>query len=283
MIAGILRRGLQLGNVCQRQHPLRRGMVAWWIVLPGLSGGGKMYDLVRGAHLDRTNAPQWIGPHGRPGGRAAVMTESSNDRYLTGPFTAISTSSPFSVGIWLSLTSASGTQTAFSLVDTTNNLAIAIMIRSGSPLKVEGWGSLSNPTLESGVTPVANTWYRVDYTWDGTTSRIYVNGVEKANNTAAPQSFTPTIASIGKFSTSFDNWTGWLDDATVFNYCLSPDTIWALYDSSRQDYGPAFRRQYWPLAYAAAAAAAGQPTMRRLGLSGYCRPAEVGREGVRVF
>lgn len=85
----------------------------------------------------------------------------------------------------------------------------------------------------TGTTTLAtNTWYHVAGTWDGSTVRIYVNGV--LNNT--PVSRTAAISTdtrpvyLGGRSGSTDILKGTLDDVRFYNKALSAAEITTLYN-----------------------------------------------------
>src|SRR5688500_11296274 len=73
-----------LGPV-NRLHPLNRGLVAWFLTLPGLSGGLKWHnlmDLSNGPHgtLTSMDPPtDWVSAKARPGGFGALDFDGSND------------------------------------------------------------------------------------------------------------------------------------------------------------------------------------------------------------
>jgi len=81
-----------------------------------------------------------------------------------------------------------------------------------------GWSSLS-----SGVTPVVGTWYYVTCTYDGTTRRIYVDGVEMNSGTiAAPLSVSAYRIGWTDSSAAVN---GTIDEVRVYNRSLSQEEI----------------------------------------------------------
>jgi hypothetical protein len=87
--------------------------------------------------------------------------------------------------------------------------------------------------LDSGVAFAAGTWAHVVGTWDGSTKRIYVNGVLKAS---VAQSGTITYAPTGLFqlganSADTEQFTGVVDEARVSNIARSTDWIAAEYNN----------------------------------------------------
>jgi hypothetical protein len=73
------------------------------------------------------------------------------------------------------------------------------------------------------ITATANTWYHLAMTWDGTTLRAYVNGVEVETDTGTPGTRGPwTNLQVGPS-------LGYLQDALFYNAALSAGEIAALY------------------------------------------------------
>ena len=82
-------------------------------------------------------------------------------------------------------------------------------------------GADSTNYLDSGRTPAVGTWQHVAGTWDGTTARLYIDGVEVANRTFAGDVGTSNVWRIGAFRANpigfFD---GLIDDVRIYNRAL---------------------------------------------------------------
>ena len=72
-----------------------------------------------------------------------------------------------------------------------------------------------------------NTWYHVAMTWDGTSTRLYVNGVLVNTNTPAATTRTGNWSNWGAPS----NFQGSMQDVVTYNAALSVDEIKQLYRS----------------------------------------------------
>ena len=83
----------------------------------------------------------------------------------------------------------------------------------------------------TGTTVVAiNTDYYVVGTYDGASTRLYVNGSLEAGPTAFTMNMTATFASIGADGSSPTDWfSGYLQDCAFYNTLLSPTQIAAHY------------------------------------------------------
>ncbi len=97
-------------------------------------------------------------------------------------------------------------------------------------------GGCGNADLNSGVVPVANQWYHVVGSYDGTTIKIFVNGVLKNS-----QALTTTIGTnalplyIGENSQATGrNWSGDIDEIKVFDRALPDTEILSMYNNESQ-------------------------------------------------
>jgi uncharacterized repeat protein (TIGR01451 family) len=82
--------------------------------------------------------------------------------------------------------------------------------------------------------PIDGTWMHVAATYDGSTMRLYINGVQEANLTL-PAGTTIALnnlpLSIGAQSTPSRFFMGWMDDARIYHRALSPEEIQAFINS----------------------------------------------------
>jgi VCBS repeat-containing protein len=78
--------------------------------------------------------------------------------------------------------------------------------------------------------PIDGTWMHVAATYDGSTMRLYINGVEEATLTLPAGTkieLNDVPLSIGAQSTPTRYFKGWIDDARVYRRALSPEEIQA--------------------------------------------------------
>ncbi|OGD78349.1 hypothetical protein A2368_03675 [Candidatus Collierbacteria bacterium RIFOXYB1_FULL_49_13] len=114
--------------------------------------------------------------------------------------------------------------------NTVNNVA---MIRLGSDNKFQSLfrdsdGTSVNPT--GTTTPTINTWYHITGVRDGTTVKIYVNGVLEGSTTDAglgtistSDGNVPSIGCNNKDGSSY--WSGSIDDSKIYNYARTSGQI----------------------------------------------------------
>lgn len=68
----------------------------------------------------------------------------------------------------------------------------------------------------------AGVWYLVAVTYDGTTGKIYVNGVEKATGTPTYTADTTRTVKFGRREDGFGDFPGKMGNLFVYNRCLIP-------------------------------------------------------------
>jgi len=95
------------------------------------------------------------------------------------------------------------------------------------------YGSYGNGSYAAGASAIsdyikADRWYALVYTFDGTTSNLYINNVLRATSTQ-PTTFTPNNDDllIGKtLNPSFPYWfTGIIDGIRIYNVALTEDQV----------------------------------------------------------
>jgi hypothetical protein len=98
---------VNLLDPADRMHPLNRGLVAWWLALPGLMGGPRWRDLIGTNDGVLTNGPVWK-PTTRPGGWGCLSFDGTDDRVQvpTAPALAQVGTGDFYISFWLFVRSA---------------------------------------------------------------------------------------------------------------------------------------------------------------------------------
>lgn len=198
---------------------LTDGLLAYWRLD---EASGTRYDSHGTNDLSATGA---VGSAAGKLGPAADFGGSA--QYLSGPIGL--PAGPLTLACWAQAGSTGRTQWAMSCVSGSGT-AVCLGQRSGGAWKAEGFGNSSDPNLSSGVTPSPGQWYHLAYTWDGTTGRIYTDGVERASGTTPPQGTAKTVAYVGAFNASFDWWLGQVDEAGIWTRALTGTEVGQLYN-----------------------------------------------------
>lgn len=111
------------------------------------------------------------------------------------------------------------------------------------------WKSGVSYTLSAATALTANAWSHIVVTYDGVSSKMYVNGVLSNSSTpnAGPLSSNTHILSIAARQSASSNYdlpfVGAIDDVRVYSRALSSDEISTLYNGGQVTTGLA---AYWP-------------------------------------
>ncbi|GIV35465.1 MAG: hypothetical protein KatS3mg031_3000 [Chitinophagales bacterium] len=98
------------------------------------------------------------------------------------------------------------------------NNAYALNITSAGKVQFQRWAAAASGTAESTTALSPDTWYHVCCTYDGTETKIYINGVLDASSTAltgAIDSSTNDLL-IGALTTTQQLFAGYIDSVKVY-------------------------------------------------------------------
>lgn len=138
----------------------------------------------------------------------------------------------------------SGSRNLITFQNADSSSAIQLGFRGGNTV---AWKWNGAELVNAGTAPSVNTWHYYVYTYDGTTSRLYIDGIERASSTVAPQTAMPDECNIGRyndgeyidavideprFSTSTKT-AGWI--LTEYNNQNDPDSFISLGPESSND------------------------------------------------
>ena len=102
------------------------------------------------------------------------------------------------ISIWANMPVApTGNRNLISFQNAVASSAIQLGFRGGNTVAWK-WGGVI--LANAGSYPSLNTWHYYVYTYDGTTSRIYVDGTEINSSTVAPQTALPSEGNIGRYN-----------------------------------------------------------------------------------
>lgn len=103
-----------------------------------------------------------------------------------------------------------------------NSGKLEMFIKTGGVIK----------TISASNYLTANQWYFVVGTWDGTTARLYVDGVEKTNLAISGKLNYKVITTVVASSNS-EPMNGYLDELKIYNYALSKEEVQASFMISK--------------------------------------------------
>lgn len=202
----------------------------------------KSYWKLNGNFTDSSNSGYNLTSVGTPGdtsgkfngGKSFVISTSyATITQVNGPNLNINNSA-FSSSVWAKPTNtAGGWQYPLSKRSQSNtNSGYYLAFGGGTDIRLFiGNGTISASAIAS--TPVSNNnWYHIVGTYDGSTLRIYVNGILSGTaslsgsiGSVSDRDFFLALNSIN----SAEGFTGELDDVAIFNRVLTADEIFELY------------------------------------------------------
>lgn len=244
--------GLDYGCPIDWTHPLNRGLVDRWRVLPGQFGSDRLYGLRRNIYGTLKNALPWSG-NNHPGGQGSLDYNGTNHYVDLGndkQFDALQ----ITLSAWFRADTVATThQMIFTKDDGNGCWALGINTN-----KVYSVTFVSNVAKEAiGTTTfTANVWRHVALTCNGVTNTIYLDGKSDGSVAAgSPDVLSQTIM-IGRRSQggSALHFDGSIDDVCYYSRALSAVEIAQLYQAQQQQFDPTlnwvedyYRR--WPHGY----------------------------------
>ncbi len=122
-----------------------------------------------------------------------------------------------SISVWVKLGATTGTQDMVALGDGTNGVKLGL---NGGILSAWTWGGTS---LVTGTTPVDGNWHQVVLTYDGSTNKLYLDGVLANSTGTARVAATTTKAYLGTYDGVHELMAsgGALDDVRIYNRALT--------------------------------------------------------------
>lgn len=205
---------------CSLCTPPPTGMVGWW------PGNGNTTDLIGGNNGTLVNGASY----GAGMVQQAFSFDQSSSQYMTLP-----------AGASQLLNNNAGTIAAWVNPSSVGENDMVAVFGSGSPGEGVGlgvWGVVriyhhtSSYDWQSTTQIDPNVWTHIAYTWDGTTERIYKNGVF-AESRPRNFNYVPGNARIGNgwWGDSANYFPGKIDEVLIFNRTLSAAEIGAIYSA----------------------------------------------------
>lgn len=133
--------------------------------------------------------------------------------------------SPRSISIWVVSQTTTDNQ-VFSYGSGSNNNAYGFSVQSSSVTNY-GWG---NDLVLNGYSIGANAWVHIVTTFDGTTAKIYYNGVERVSGNKSMWNTVQTAFGLGRGISGSNGFYGHVDDLKIYNRALTPAEVTQLYN-----------------------------------------------------
>lgn len=236
---------IDLLDPVERDHPLLRGCVAWWLPLPNLYGSTKYWDVIGRNHGTLTGGPTWRG-------NGSISYDGVNDYITCGDVVKITGN------LSLVCNFAGSTQTNRGLIGkyntTVSGRSYALATESAGGTTAlrfsyqQNGGSFSGSQLVSSSSGVLNGSERIAVAvfTPSTSAQIFIDGLLDAiNTTSVPSSVANTTASleIGRFNANNTGaFAGVISRAMIFDRSVDADWVAQDYEQARQGYPDVFRR-----------------------------------------
>lgn len=249
------RRVLDYSQTINRLHPLNRGLVSEWCVVPWYASGPRWIEIAgvpARNHGTLTNGPTWQGAKGRQGGWGSLGFAAASSQYVSSSFSGTNGLSAMTIAFWLRLNSLSdGTAQGLfckrSAFNSNNNFACGFNF-GGAGLANGLVIDIDNSGVPNGIVPSAAAWVGiwkfVTITFNSATTpnvAFYIDGlfVPNANtqNSNSPLGTSTAPSYIGAVNdppAAGAYLDGSLDALTIYNRALSADEALALYDETRR-------------------------------------------------
>jgi hypothetical protein len=223
-------------NHLRIESPSESGLIGYWKFDAGngstvrdLSGTGNDGTLVGGPSYTTGGASN-IGFD-----NPSALALDGSTQYMTLATASIpATNAAQTIALWIYYTALPGA--AKTLVETIDTGASSWGNRLGisSSNELHVWkaassrGQILATSMSNTTTYPLSTWRHVAYTYDGTTHRLYIDGLEKVTSTSAAGVITPNSVRVGARASGAEYFGGRIDDLRIYNTALSASQVQAL-------------------------------------------------------
>ena len=235
-------------------HPLTRGLVGWWLVMPGTTSGSRLTDITNpgpsGNHATLTSMDNsdWVGSN-RSGGWGALRFDDTDQAATIGNVNLVDGEVQATFSFWFTDDARVSTDTPLANFGSSQS---QLLIRKDDTTKFNVFVAASTADTgdNKGTTPslgyAADEWHSLVVEFDGSGSdnaarlKISYDGVQQslALEGTIPAILTSPSTSawnIGRWP-AIDGWDGLIDDVSIWNRALTSNEVMGLYQLSRQGY-----------------------------------------------
>lgn len=230
-------RTLNFASPVNTAHPLNRGLVSWWLHVPGGSRGNILRDIMSGHHGTLSGGMNHDSALGRRGGYGS-LTKSTTSSIVTVATHADYDLTTFSYGGWYYYNDTSyNWNSGFGKMNSSLSDPLTDWhwdMASSGHLRTFVWQT--NPGSSDWITGYLipqKAWFFVFLTFDASKHlRLYVNGALHSSNTTTFTSRTKLNNHSIRLGKHWDvSWRGSFSDQYVFLGALSDTDIFGLYES----------------------------------------------------
>jgi len=200
-------------------QPRAASPIAWWKFdeTSGTTGENTANPSLPGT---QTNGPTWV-----TGKFNNAASYDGADDYTDISYLAANNLPAGNISMWVKFPSATASQAFFS--KQANGWNSMLIFRTDGSSHFQYQTSNQADWITSTTVAVADTWYHLSASWDGTAQNLYVNGVKEATNN------TTEVLPDDSNSISIGAWTGdgnnfgevIIDDVRIYNYARTQAQI----------------------------------------------------------
>lgn len=163
--------------------------------------------------------PQWVDtPFGR-----GIELDGTND-YIEVLDSSSLKPTAFTLSAWINGDQFQPTSHNMVLCRLGGGRGYYISVWKGEIVSIIGDG-VTDYCLYSGVYPETGEWYHASATFDGSTAKIYVNGIEKNSTTVSIAYENNRVLMIGRYSAGDFYFDGSIADVRIYNRALTQEEI----------------------------------------------------------
>jgi hypothetical protein len=222
--------------------PLEQGLVGYW-KLDDASGTSATDSSGNANTGTLTNGPTW----GTGRVKGDTVFDGVDDYADAGVFTDLTGNFTVSTWVYINGTTSAVQDLVSKFGGTAATTNFLLEVNSSGTL-VSFFVGDGNPSNAASATISLGQWYFVTGIWDGTNTKIYLNGSFIANATTP---LTPDVSGthlfIGARSSGLRFTNGSLDEVRIYNRALSDEEVGKLYRETVPDNPDTGLVGYWPM------------------------------------
>jgi len=222
-------------DLVNRSHFLASGLVSWHIALPHYSSTQKWPDAGLAQNTGLFTAATWA-TSTRPGGFGSCVKFNGTTAFVAASSISLPVGSgaPISVAFWCLSSNLTGFRTPYLYGGLTAARGLLFAQDGGTNDGTVDVGIVGSNFISSTKKLVVNTWTHLCLTYDGTTAKLYWNGVLDSSAAATINPPGGGNYNLGTYDQASQFWQGSLDDIRTYWRPLSGTEVKELYDNSAQ-------------------------------------------------